>query len=88
MGIWVPSMAPKHCGKFHFLWKPFRTNQELRSFVNFHACCRSTDSKFVSYLSVVQSFSYAFEQHRYDCFYRYRLAQSGYLLLKAVEITH
>ena len=23
MGIWVPSIAPKHCGKFHFLWKPF-----------------------------------------------------------------
>ena len=39
-----------------------------RSFVNFHACCRSTNSKVVSNLSVVQSFSYAFDQHRYDGF--------------------
>ena len=37
------------------------TNQEFHSFVNFNACSRSTDSKFVSDLSVVQSFSQTFQ---------------------------
>ena len=56
MGIWVPSMAPKHWGKFHFLWKPFMILLKsiplcillmmcilelTRSF--FNACSRSTD---------------------------------------------
>ena len=107
MGIWVPPMAPKHCGKFHFLWKPFTirwrsiplcsllmmcilelTRSFIASLTFMHAVEVPIPNLSPISLYVVQSFSYAFEQHRYDCSYRYRIAQSGYLSLKAAQITH